>query len=177
MEIGNIFENAPDLQVIFSQLQQHHNMIEQVYKPLCEKKENLEMDWATRNTDFWITMLTELQALKQKMQQVFEWIDSFSLMELPIDFIHIRYDILTPTSNALNLIDEVGIQVTSYLPICAATKVEYLQQRHNLLKKLQKLDKTVQDVIDSTGLPGQTKCIIGHQKRIQDLKTRKIQAN
>lgn len=84
-------------------------------------------------------------------------------------FSAMRYDLMIPLYSALRLIDEAGIETTSYLAVCASTKVQHLQQRHDLLKKLQELGKVVVAVLNVTGKAGQQKCSEEHQQIQREL--------
>lgn len=160
-----------ELQGVFTQFRKHHGAIEQVYIPLQEKREDLETDWTIREEEFWQETLIALQALKVAIQPAAEWVDSYKLGEAPTGFLAVRFDLLIPLYYIISLIDNAGIAVTAYLPLCASTKIQHLQQRHHLSEKIAELAKEVQLILTLTGTLGEQKCIAEHQRRQQELAT------
>jgi hypothetical protein len=158
-----------ELLPLFMRLRKHHHAISQAYKPLCEKQEDLEADWAIRDECFWQETLTILQALKAAMQPACTALIDDYTAEAPMGYIAVRFELMIALFHARSLIDEAGIETTSYLFVCTSTKVQHLQQRHDLKKKLQELGKEVQTVLDATGTRGQRKCIEEHQKAQREL--------
>ena len=146
-----------------------HATLVQAYTPLQEKVDALGTDWDTRPGEFWQQILTALPVLREVVQPCIDYATGDSLCSFPLAFIEIRYSLLGAFYRALNLIDDAGIAVTSYKPVCLSREVRHLHQRHHALETLRKLVGEVRTGLDLMGsqIPNNTGQPSGEEEEAQ----------
>ena len=158
-----------ELCTYFTLLQKHHHAIQQALSPLQEKMSDLERDWAPRDKAFWQEMLGMLQELKAVLQAACFLIDAPGGL-------FIQYTLMIELYHTLSLIDNTGIELTSYLEVCTSRRVAHLHQRRRLLVRLRELAQSVGEVLTLTGTVGREKSLEGYQER-QRKRARRKQAS
>jgi hypothetical protein len=132
----------------FVSLERLHTDLVQAYTPLQEKVDVLEADWDTRPVSFWQEILTALPVLREAVQPCIEYTlgnrETFPC-GFPRSFLCIRYSLLSALYSAERFIDDTGIAITSYKPVCQSREVVHLQQRQQVLKTLRKLVEHVRE--------------------------------
>lgn len=166
--VGSNNDQPPrEIQQSLDQWCAYQASIERAFQPLLEKLQDLETDWSVRSADFWQKVLTALQALKTLVSPM-----TVNVKMLPI-LLPIRYDLLDSLYHVLELLDETGIDVTSYLPRCRSTRLCHLQQRQRILECMRKLARAIQETLIKTGLQGQQRLLSEHlaySERLAQLK-------
>jgi len=151
-----------------AQLQRFHDTIEQACTAIQGHVADLATDWDTRPAEFWQEVLTALQALREIVQPAI----AYSLCgkdEVTTGFIAIRYSLMISIGHVGALIDQAGIEVTSYRSVCRSKQVQHLQRRQWIVQVLRDLTQEVEKALDLMGPKGQQQCVDQHRKHQREV--------
>lgn len=156
--------HIPELVETLQRLQQQQAALTNAVQLLQAQIDDLRRNWSTRDEAFWEQTLETLHAIREVLSPWSLWlrpaVNTATGLPLPhlVLLNPIRHELLFRIEHTEQIIDEAGIAVTAYQPMCHSLREAPLQMRHHITQKLWELGKSVQHILDLSGPQGQQRC-------------------
>lgn len=145
-----VTDTAEALETFLVQTQERYTVLDQALEPLSATIHDLDRDWNPRWADWWHEKINVLATLREATRTTLQLFDrerssSESPTALVVPATSIAY--LSPLRSLEEAIEEAGILITAYRPVCRSLEEKHLRQRQRVLQALRKVERATRDAI------------------------------